>query len=52
MTLTYDLVSRIITFGAIACIIRGRNPKFVVWIPRWMAQWCTLTLTLTSDLII
>ena len=34
VTLTADLVVRIILFGHISYIIEGRNPKFGVWMQR------------------
>ena len=58
----YGLVAGIIVSGAYCLIIiksyivLGRNPKFGVWIPLGIAEWCipfwaTLTLTLTPDII-
>ena len=59
MTLTCDLVSRIIVSGAYSLYYLRyicRNPKFGVLITLGMSEWCipfwvTLTMTLTSDLI-
>ena len=57
MTLTSDVVFKIIVSGAYSLYcLYSRNPKFGVWIPLGMAEWCipfwvTLNLTLTSDII-
>ena len=54
MTLTYDLVSRIMVSGAYCLYYLRQNPKFGLWIPIGMAQWFKpfwVTLTLTFDLI-
>ena len=54
MTLTYDIVSRIIVSGAY--LLYFLRLEFGVWIHLGMAEWCipslvTLTFTLTSDFI-
>ena len=38
VTLTADLVFRIILFGHISYIIESRNPKFGVWMQRRMME--------------
>ena len=53
VTLTSDLVSRFIVFGAYLLVYLGMNPKFGVWVRLGMTE-CHIpflaTVTLTSDL--
>ena len=54
VTLTSDLVFKIIMSRAYILHIEGRNPKFAVWMPLWIAEFHIpfwVTLTLTSDLV-